>query len=69
MKIQGLPIATAVLFAGCSPTETTETAPSQAAAEATAGANPLRYNIYKLDLIEVAVRRALLKAAGMEELA
>lgn len=42
---------------------------ARAAAEATAGANPLRYNIYKLDLIEVAVRRALLKAAGMEELA
>ncbi len=38
----------------------------KAADAATAGANPLKYNKYKLDLVKVAVRRALLKAAGME---
>jgi CO/xanthine dehydrogenase FAD-binding subunit len=39
---------------------------NQAAERAIAGAAPLRYNRYKLDLVKVAVRRALLEAAGME---
>jgi xanthine dehydrogenase YagS FAD-binding subunit len=39
---------------------------SEAAEAAIAGASPLRYNRYKLDLIKVAVRRTLMKAAGME---
>lgn len=38
-------------------------AAGEAAAE---GATPLRYNSYKVDLIKVAVKRSLLKAAGME---
>ncbi|MBI3735722.1 FAD binding domain-containing protein [Candidatus Sumerlaeota bacterium] len=39
---------------------------AKAGEAATAGANPLQYNKYKVDLIKVVVRRALLKAAGME---
>lgn len=39
---------------------------AEAGEAAIAGANPLQYNRYKLDLIKVVVRRALLKAAGME---
>lgn len=39
---------------------------AEAAEQAVAGAAPLRYNRYKLDLIKVAVRRSLMKAAGME---
>lgn len=38
----------------------------EAAAE---GATPLRHNLYKVDLIKVAVKRCLLRAAGMEALA
>jgi xanthine dehydrogenase YagS FAD-binding subunit len=38
----------------------------EAAEKAIVGANPLRYNRYKLDLIKVVTRRALLKAAGLE---
>ncbi len=39
---------------------------AQAGEAAIQGSNPLKYNQYKVDLVKVAVRRALLKAAGME---
>lgn len=42
---------------------------AEAAEVAIAGAKPLRYNRYKLDLIKVVVRRALTRAAGLEDYA
>lgn len=39
---------------------------AKAAEAAVEGAKPLKYNQYKLELVKVAVRRALLKAAGLE---
>ncbi len=39
---------------------------AEAAEAAVVGAAPLRHNQYKLQLIKVAVRRSLMKAAGME---
>ncbi len=42
---------------------------AEAAEAAVAGAKPLRYNRYKLDLIKVVVRRALTRAAGLEDYA
>ena len=44
----------------------TEALAIEAAERATDGAEPLRNNRYKLELIKVAVRRTLMKAAGME---
>ena len=44
----------------------TEALATEAGEAATSGASPLTYNGYKVDLVKVAVRRALMKAAGME---
>jgi xanthine dehydrogenase YagS FAD-binding subunit len=49
---------------GKSVTEETVAAAGKAAAE---GAKPLKQNAYKVKLIEVAVKRALLTAAGMKK--
>lgn len=44
----------------------TEEIATQAGMEATAGAMPLAHNEYKIQLAQVAVKRAILRAAGME---
>jgi xanthine dehydrogenase YagS FAD-binding subunit len=43
----------------------TETTAAAAAEAALKGASPLRQNAYKIDVAKVAVKRAILRAAGI----
>ena len=43
-----------------------ESTAEQAAVEALAGATPLKDNEYKVQLAQVAVKRAILRAAGLD---